>query len=110
MVQILDESGSNLIVQYRTNGSHFLYLVFRSDTTKKEANRMVKAGILTCEGKSEWGFPSLIIQKLNQMVKFILDFREWNKLLKKKLGTWQKLQQEKNMAEAEETMPQSYNI
>ena len=45
---------------------------------------MVKLGILKWEGESEWAFPSFIIPKSNQTVRFISDFRELNKLLKRK--------------------------
>ena len=52
-------------------------------TLKKEVDRMVKLGILKWEGESEWAFPSFIIPKTNQTVRFICDFRELNKLLKR---------------------------
>ena len=42
---------------------------------------MVKLGILKWEGESNWAFPSFIIPKSNQSVRFISDFRELNKLL-----------------------------
>ena len=45
---------------------------------------MVKLGILKWEGESEWAFPSFIIPKSNQTVRFISDFRELNKLLRRK--------------------------
>ena len=54
------------------------------ETLKKEVERMVKLGILKWEGESEWAFPSFIIPKSNQTVRFISDFRELNKLLKRK--------------------------
>jgi len=54
------------------------------ETLKKEVDRMVKLGILKWEGESEWAFPSFIIPKSNQTVRFISDFRELNKLLKRK--------------------------
>ena len=38
-------------------------------------------GILKWEGESNWAFPSFIIPKSNQSVRFISDFRELNKLL-----------------------------
>jgi len=54
------------------------------ETTKKEVDRMVKLGILKWEGESEWAFPSFIIPKSNQTVRFISDFRELNKRIKRK--------------------------
>jgi len=54
------------------------------ETMKKEVDRMVKLGIMKWEGESEWAFPSFIIPKSNQTVRFISDFRELNKLLKRK--------------------------
>ena len=54
------------------------------ETLKKEVERMVELGILKWEGESEWAFPSFIIPKSNQTVRFISDFRELNKLLKRK--------------------------
>ena len=54
------------------------------ETLKREIDRMVKLGILKWEGESEWAFPSFIIPKSNQTVRFILDFRELNKLLNRK--------------------------
>jgi len=44
------------------------------ETLKKEVERMVKLGILKWEGESEWAFPSFIIPKSNQTVRFISDF------------------------------------
>ena len=54
------------------------------ETMKKEVDRLVKLGILKWEGESEWAFPSFIIPKSNQTVRFISDFRELNKLIKRK--------------------------
>ena len=51
---------------------------------KKEVDRLVKLGILKWQGESEWAFPSFIIPKSNQTVRFISDFRELNKLIKRK--------------------------
>ena len=45
------------------------------ETMKKEVDRMVKLGIMKWEGESEWAFPSFIIPKSNQTVRFISDFR-----------------------------------
>ena len=54
------------------------------ETLKKEIDRLVKLGILKWEGESEWAFPSFIIPKSNGTVRFISDFRELNKLIRRK--------------------------
>ena len=54
------------------------------ETLSKEVDRMVELGILKWEGESEWASPSFIIPKLNQTVRFISDFWELNKQLKRK--------------------------
>ena len=44
------------------------------ETMKKEVDRLVRLGILKWEGESKWAFPSFIIPKSNQTVRFISDF------------------------------------
>ena len=61
------------------------------ETLKKEVERMVKLGILKWEGESNWAFPSFIIPKSNQSVRFISDFRELNKLLDRNPWPLQKI-------------------
>ena len=51
---------------------------------EKEVDRLVKLGILKWEGESKWAFPSFIIPKSNQTVRFILDFLELNKRPRRK--------------------------
>ena len=53
-------------------------------TLKKELERLCELGVLKWEGESEWAFPSFIIPKSNQTVRFISDFRELNKRLVRK--------------------------
>ena len=43
-------------------------------------------GVLTWEGASEWGPPTFIIPKKSGQVRFLTDFREVNKRLKKTLA------------------------
>ncbi len=45
---------------------------------------MVELGILKQESKPEWHFPSFIIPKSNQTVRFISDFCNLNRVLKQK--------------------------
>jgi len=53
-------------------------------TLKKEAERLESIGILKWEGASEWGSPTFIIPKKSGQVRFLTDFREVNKRLKRK--------------------------
>ena len=50
----------------------------------KELNRLCELGVLKSEGASEWASPSFIIPKKDMTVRFISDFREVNKRIKRK--------------------------
>ena len=54
------------------------------DTLKRELLRLVELGVLVCQPESEWGSPTFIMPKKNMTVRFISDFREVNKRLKRK--------------------------
>ena len=54
------------------------------DTLRKEVDRLEKLGVLKWEGDSEWASPTFIIPKPNGTVRFISDFREVNKRLRRK--------------------------
>ena len=53
-------------------------------TLKKEVERLESIGVLKWEGASEWGSPTFIIPKKSGQVRFLTDFREVNKRLKRK--------------------------
>ena len=50
---------------------------------KREIERLCKLGVLRKVNHSEWGAPSFIIPKKNGTVRFLSDFRELNKALKR---------------------------
>ena len=50
---------------------------------KKDIERLCKLGVLLKVNHSEWGAPSFIIPKKNGTVRFLSDFRELNKALKR---------------------------
>ena len=54
------------------------------ETLKTEVNRLVKIGVLKRKNNSEWAAPTFIIPKKNGTVRFISDFRELNKKIKRK--------------------------
>ena len=53
-------------------------------TLKVELDRLVKVGVLKKVNRSEWASPTFIIPKKDASVRFISDFRELNKLIKRK--------------------------
>ena len=52
-------------------------------TLKSELERLVKIGVLKRVNRSEWAFPSFIIPKKDQTVRFINDLRELNKRIRR---------------------------
>jgi len=52
-------------------------------TLKLELDRLVKIGVLKKVNRSEWAFPSFIIPKKDQTVRFINDLRELNKRIRR---------------------------
>ncbi len=68
----------------------FLVPQIHRATLHKEVDQFVELGILKRESESEWAFPSVIIPKSIQTVRFISDFCELNKVLKRKPWLFQK--------------------
>ena len=53
-------------------------------TLKNEVNRLIKIGVLKQINNSQWVAPTFTIHTKNGTVRFISDFRELNKTIKKK--------------------------
>jgi hypothetical protein len=53
-------------------------------TLRKEVERLCQLGVLTQINHSEWGAPTFKIPKKDNSVRFISDFRELNKCIKRK--------------------------
>ena len=53
-------------------------------TLKQEVERLCRLGVLKKVNRSEWAAPTFIIPKKDGSVRFISDFREWNKRIKRK--------------------------
>ena len=54
------------------------------ETLKREVERLVKIGVLKRINNSQWAAPTFIIPKKNGTVRFISNFRELNKRIKRK--------------------------
>ena len=61
----------------------FSILVIHLDHFKKYLDRLVSIGILIKINRSEWAAPSFIIPKKDGRVRFVSDFRQLNKKLKR---------------------------
>ena len=53
-------------------------------TLKMEVERLCEAGVLKQVNQAEWAAPTFIIPKKDGSVRFISDFRELNKQIKRK--------------------------
>ena len=53
------------------------------ETLKIEVNRLVSIGVLKRKNNSEWSAPIFIIPKKNSTLRFISDFRELHKRIKR---------------------------
>ena len=53
-------------------------------TLKKEVNRLIRIGVLNKICNSQWAATTFIIPKINDTVRFISDFRELFKIIKRK--------------------------
>ena len=49
-----------------------------------EVNRLINIGVLKRKSTCKWAAPTFIIPKKNGTVRFISDFRELNKIIKRK--------------------------
>ena len=53
------------------------------DTLKKEVEQLCKVGVLKRVNRSEWAAPTFIIPKKDGKVRFVSDFQELNKRIKR---------------------------
>ena len=53
-------------------------------TVRKEVERLCKEGVLEKDSNSEWAAPTFIVPKKEGTVRFVTDFRQLNKALKRK--------------------------
>ena len=53
-------------------------------TVRKECDRLCKEGVLEKDSDSEWAAPTFIVPKKEGTVRFVTDFRQLNKALKRK--------------------------
>ena len=65
------------------HGKAFPVPHIHKETLKKEVDRLVELGVLVKQPNSEWGCPTFIIPKKNRTVRFVSDFREVNKRIKR---------------------------
>ena len=54
------------------------------ETLKTEVNKLINIGVLKSENNSKWEAPTFITPKKNGTVRFISDFKELNKRIKRK--------------------------
>ena len=66
------------------HGKAFPVPHIHKDTLKKEVERLEEIGVLKRQTESEWASPTFIIPKKQGTVRFISDFREVNKRIKRK--------------------------
>ena len=64
--------------------SLFLFQNIHEITLKKEVNRLIKMGVLKIIDNSQWAAPTFIIPKINGTVRFMSDFSELKKRIKRK--------------------------
>ena len=60
------------------HGRPFPTLIAHKETLKKEVQQLCELGLMKWQPESEWALPSFIVQKQNQTVRFVSDFRELN--------------------------------
>ena len=54
------------------------------ETTRKEMKRLEKIGVFKCANDSEWAAPTFVVPKKTGDVRILTDFRELNKVMKRK--------------------------
>ena len=52
---------------------------------KKELQHLCELGVLSCAGASEWAAPTMAIPKKDGRIRMVCDFRELNKVIKRKV-------------------------
>ena len=63
---------------------HYPVPRIHQDTFKQELEHLVKLGVLSYQGSSEWASPSFIIPKNDNQVRWISDLRALNTCIKRK--------------------------
>ena len=52
---------------------------------KKELRHLCERGVLSHDGASEWAAPTMAIPKKDGRIRMVCDFRELNKVIKRKV-------------------------
>ena len=73
------------------HGKAFPVPHIHKETLKKEVERLEEIGVLKRQTQSEWASPTFIIPKKQGTVRFISDFREVNKRIKRNPSLSQRL-------------------
>ena len=63
------------------------------NTSKEELHHLIREGVLSPYGPTEWGFPAFSIPKKDGSVRWVSDFRELNKLIKRPIYPLPRIQE-----------------